>query len=323
MAAVSHPLPEIPYLRLRAQFRSVGEARLPAFKGSMFRGAFGRALRGAVCAMGPGQACESCSLQGPCVYTRIFETFVDGNPSPFLGGLDTSPRPYVFEPLSESQELAPGDLLETDLLLFGSAADLHAYAVLALSRMAPKGFGRDRHPFALDRVSVAGPSGSWTVVLDGSDGVASRTPVPLLILAPAVDRPSPERLTLRLVTPIRIQRQRRLQDHVSFRQFAFQMLRRVLEIAHFHVPGAEVSWNFQDFLRQADDVRVARADLRWEELSRYSSRQDRKHPLGGLVGEMELEGPLGPFLPLLETAEVLHVGKGATFGLGRVEVQAH
>lgn len=207
MPAVFHPLPEIPYLRLRAQFRSLGETRLPAFKGSMFRGAFGRALRAAVCAMGPGQACESCSLGGPCVYTRIFETFVDGRPSPFLEGLDTSPRPHVFEPLSDGQELAPSELVETDLLLFGASVELQAYAVLALSRMAAKGFGRDRHPFALDGVSVLEPSGGWTVGLDGSDGVASWSPVPPRILAPVDDRPSPERITLRFLTPTRVQSQ--------------------------------------------------------------------------------------------------------------------
>jgi CRISPR/Cas system endoribonuclease Cas6 (RAMP superfamily) len=35
---------------------------------------------------------------------------------------------------------------------------------------------------------------------------------------------------------------------------------------------------------------------------------------------MELEGDVAMFGPLLRTAEVLHVGKGATLGLGRVEV---
>jgi CRISPR/Cas system endoribonuclease Cas6 (RAMP superfamily) len=32
------------------------------------------------------------------------------------------------------------------------------------------------------------------------------------------------------------------------------------------------------------------------------------------------EGDLGPFLPLLRLGELLHVGKHATFGLGRYEV---
>jgi CRISPR-associated endoribonuclease Cas6 len=42
--------------------------------------------------------------------------------------------------------------------------------------------------------------------------------------------------------------------------------------------------------------------------------------LGGFVGEMEIEGDLEPLAPLLATAEILHVGKGATFGLGRIEI---
>ncbi len=43
--------------------------------------------------------------------------------------------------------------------------------------------------------------------------------------------------------------------------------------------------------------------------------------LGGLVGSLTLEGDLAPFGPLLRTGEILHVGKGATFGLGRLAVE--
>jgi len=42
--------------------------------------------------------------------------------------------------------------------------------------------------------------------------------------------------------------------------------------------------------------------------------------LGGFVGTMQLAGDLVFFAPLLVTAEILHVGKGTTFGLGRVRV---
>ena len=41
--------------------------------------------------------------------------------------------------------------------------------------------------------------------------------------------------------------------------------------------------------------------------------------LGGFVGTLDLEGDLAPFIPLLRTAEIVHLGKGATFGLGRSE----
>ncbi|HXO20887.1 MAG TPA: hypothetical protein VOA87_13305, partial [Thermoanaerobaculia bacterium] len=73
-------LPRIPYLRLRFTLRALGRARLPAYHGSLLRGAFGHALRRAVCVMGAEQACLSCRLRRACVHTRLFETFVEGEP---------------------------------------------------------------------------------------------------------------------------------------------------------------------------------------------------------------------------------------------------
>jgi hypothetical protein len=43
--------------------------------------------------------------------------------------------------------------------------------------------------------------------------------------------------------------------------------------------------------------------------------------LGGLVGTLDLEGNLAPFAPLFRAAEILHVGKNTTFGLGRIAVE--
>jgi hypothetical protein len=57
--------------------------------------------------------------------------------------------------------------------------------------------------------------------------------------------------------------------------------------------------------------------LDWQ---RYSNRQERKMDFGGLLGTVELDGDLAPLAPLLRTAEVVHVGKGATFGLGKLEL---
>jgi hypothetical protein len=69
-------------------------------------------------------------------------------------------------------------------------------------------------------------------------------------------------------------------------------------------------------------VRVTATDLRWQDWQRYSNRQGRAMEMGGFVGTVEIAGDLAPFLPLLRSAEVLHVGKGATFGLGRIAVEA-
>jgi len=39
--------------------------------------------------------------------------------------------------------------------------------------------------------------------------------------------------------------------------------------------------------------------------------------LGGLIGDIVYYGPITPFKPLLEAGELLHVGKGTSFGLGK------
>ena len=43
--------------------------------------------------------------------------------------------------------------------------------------------------------------------------------------------------------------------------------------------------------------------------------------MGGFVGEVEYQGELGEFVPLLRIGEKIHLGKGTGFGLGRYQVE--
>ncbi|MDR2218961.1 MAG: CRISPR system precrRNA processing endoribonuclease RAMP protein Cas6 [Methylobacillus sp.] len=63
--------------------------------------------------------------------------------------------------------------------------------------------------------------------------------------------------------------------------------------------------------------------INWWHWARYSSRQQRKMVLGGMVGTRKLSGDLTPFLPFLHIGQWLHVGKGATFGLGGYHLYTH
>lgn len=313
-------IPAIPYLRLRATLVAEAPARLPPFKGSMLRGAFGHALRRTVCVMGPEQPCVSCNLRAVCVYTRLFETFIEDEPPPFLRGLSTAPRPYVFEPGEERQEFSPEDPLGFDLLLLGQAVELQGYAALAIERMARAGLGVRRVPFRLESLRYEAAGGE---LLEGWDSRGrqwmAQAPAVLPALEGATAEQDSESVTLRFLTPTRIQVRKRPVEQPGFRLLAFHMLRRALEVAHFHLPGVEIDWDFEPPLERANDVEVSHR-LTWRDWDRYSNRQGRKMTLGGFVGEMTLRGELEPFGPLLRAAEILHVGKGATFGLGKVQV---
>lgn len=329
-AALRYTLPVIPYLRLRCTLRALAPAHLPAYKGSLLRGAFGHALRRIACAFGPDQPCATCRLRRACVYTRLFETFIEGEPPPFLRGLPTSPRPYIFEPQGEDRDLAPGDPLAFDLILIGQAAAHQAHALLAIERMAAGGLGRDRHRFELQSALILGADGAW------SEADSQRPATPLLAGAPlprtAVEAASissqapagniPAETTLHFLTPTRIKIRDHLAPSIGVRPLVFAMLRRILELAHFHVPGADLDWTFRPLLVHSSTLQIQASDLRWHDWQRYSNRQQTKMSLGGFVGRLDVAGDLEPLLPLLRATEILHVGKGATFGLGKVRVGA-
>lgn len=309
-----YPLPAIPYLRLRCTLRAEEEALLPSFKGSMLRGAFGWALRSSLCVMPPGQACVDCGLRSSCLYTRLFETFVEDEPPPFLRGERTAPRPYVVEAEDERRQFAPGDRLRFDLLLFGSAVDLQALAEVAVVRMAQRGLGERRRRFAAEEIAFLDAGGEFRPV------AAPGRPQAPPLLPPTNGLPGDE-ITLRFRTPARFKADGRLMPSLGFRALVFRMLARTLEIAHFYGDREAIDWQFHSLLRRADRVRVVERELAWKDLKRYSARQRTEMTLGGFVGSMRLAGDLTPFAPLLRTAEILHVGKATTFGLGRVEVE--
>ncbi|MFN7962425.1 MAG: CRISPR system precrRNA processing endoribonuclease RAMP protein Cas6 [Thermoanaerobaculia bacterium] len=313
------PLPQLPYLRLRFTLASVGEAELPPYHGSLLRGAFGHGLRSLACSFGPQQLCGRCPLARACAYARLFEPFGATEPDPYLAGRPCAPRPFVVEPLGGPGRLRPGAPLRFDLLLFGSAAELLPFAVLAVERMAAAGLGARRFPFRLAAVAFETQQGTFAPLARDPARPWALEALP----RPLAPRLGPcERLTLHFATPTRLKLEGSFQTPRSFAELAERMLRRSLELGHFYAPGGVPSWEIAPLLAKARRVRTAESRLHWQDWQRYSNRQGRKIELGGFVGTLELEGELGPFLPLLEQAEVLHVGKATTFGLGKVEVVA-
>ena len=184
--------------------------------------------------------------------------------------------------------------------------------------MAASGLGVRRARFELARAEAWAPDGSRRLLF--AEGRANAAP-PLPPSFPARNGIDPHRATLRLLTPLRIKERGHLADTLHFRSLVFAMLRRTLELAWFHVPGAPIDWSFRPLLERASGIRMT-SRVVWHDWERYSNRQQRKVTLGGLLGALEIEGEIDADLAsLLRTAEILHVGKGATFGLGKIKVE--
>ena len=334
---LSYQLPNIEYLKLRFHLSSQLNCTLPAWKGSLIRGAFGHSLRRTVCTMKRDLLCENCMLRSQCAYTRLFETFVTKPPPPFLKGLSNSPRPFIFEPMDYNKEYKQDDILWFDLVLVGNIIQYLPYIIFSIFQLGKTGLGRDRQPFELKQAFCLQPkieketnkesnntNGSnkndWKLIYDGERQRILFQPDVLFLTNSQTNKENFHSATIKFQTQTRIAVNNKLSMDFTFRELVFKMLRRILELAHFYMPGEECDWEFRDLLNAANDVTITNKNLHWQDQGRYSSRQKRKLKIGGFVGDIILEGDISPFSNLFNYAEILHVGKGATFGLGKINV---
>ena len=291
----------------RYQFRCVfeGEAILPQYKGSTFRGVFGHALKRVVCAL-KRQTCEDCLLKDQCLYTRIFET--------------RGPHPFVIEPPDTRQtRFSKGDAFDFQLLVFGAVNDHLPYFIYAFDQMGRLGVGRriegQRGQFSLREV-VCGDQ----VVYSAAEGVLHRAETERL----AVDSGDESsgrmtRLTVRLETPLRFKRDNRISGKLPFHVLVRLMLRRAKMLMIAFGDG-EPELDYSGLVHRAEGVAMAENRLRWFDWERFSQRQGQRMYMGGLVGSVTYEGDFGPYRGLLEMGEKVHLGKQTTFGLGKVGV---
>ena len=89
-------LPPMEIARYEINLRAKERTTLPPFLGSTLRGAFGHALKDAVCVM-PHRNCERCMLVDRCLYPYLFETPVPDGISQ-LRGQKNAPHPFILTP---------------------------------------------------------------------------------------------------------------------------------------------------------------------------------------------------------------------------------
>ena len=316
----------------RYLFRLVAETamHLPPFKGSTLRGGFGAAFRRSSCAEPDRPDCRGCLLGGVCAFSYCFATTRPAG-SEVLRSLDEIPRPFVLEPpAAAATEIPAGGALDFGLVLIGRAIEYFPYFLLSFRRLGEEGIGRDRTA-GLGRFAVAGvfalPGWSdgpgekiYEAERDFLHPEAVHTIGSEAVMARARDLAG-ERLIVEFLTMTRLKSGEGVVMRPDFHVFLRALLRRISALSYFH-GGERLEADFAGLAERARAVRLVRDGTFWRDFPRYSSRQEARMDLGGLVGEAVYEGELREFLPWLVWGELVHVGKNATFGLGRYRVHA-
>jgi hypothetical protein len=296
---------------------------LPPYKGSTLRGGFGNAFRRISCALKEAN-CNNCLLRTSCPYAYIFETAPPPG-SAALRNYESIPRPFVLEPPLETKtEYRPGEKLAFNLILIGRATNYLPYFIVAFRELGELGIGKMRRKYRLAEIQAVGlNNGESQLVYQAEDQLVRNTNLAIQIDQAELLRQKDEdktltRLGLDFLTITRIKFEENYVHHIELHMLIRSLLRRLSSLAYFH-HGWELELDFTGLIERAAEVRLVSDGTRWVDWERYSSRQDNKVNMGGLVGMVEYEGCLDEFLPLLRIGELVHVGKGAVFGMGKYE----
>jgi hypothetical protein len=297
---------------------------LPAYgRGAVLRGAFGITLRKSVC-HDLTLDCRACPIRRQCPYPEVFE------PAPPEGGDRLSsfsdiPRPFLFDPPTGSRtEFPAGEAVEFGLTVFGRTARLAPYFVAAFQKLADDGLGLTRATFDLADVaalSCEGGDRTSTPIYTGGQPLIrmSAPPVRAADLIQTGDE-TRGRLRLRFTTPVDIRDQGVFVRRPELGPLVRRLRDRASSLAAFYGDGP-LSLDFRGISSIADTVRLVEDRTRVIAVGRQSGRTGQRHDIGGFVGEATYEGSaIGKLMPLIRLGEVMHVGKHAAFGNGRMEV---
>jgi len=130
--------------------------------------------------------------------------------------------------------------------------------------------------------------------------------------------PPKQTATIEFKTPMRLKRRGRLvrPDDFQFHDLFRAALRRISSLAYFH-EAVSLDVDFAGLSAASRRVELLESNLRWYDWTRFSSRQQTRMKMGGLLGRIKLTASdTVPFWPYLWLGQFTHAGKGASMGLG-------
>ena len=290
---------------------------LYGFSGAMLRGAFGYALR-EQCCVTQMKECKQCMLYRQCQYPAIFERPpVTSN----LQKLNDPPPPYIIEPpLTVGKEIIPqGGFFRFNIILIGDQAiALFPLIIRAWERAFYKGLGADFVNISLDHILIE-PQQINPQRLEKN--TAGNWPIPDISTLPATPESNTlnQKVTIQLVTPLKIDKQKTLlKNNMRAQDFLMSLVTRY-DLLHELYAEDYHSLNFKVLREQAAAIK-GQPNFTPYDCARYSTRQKSRMVFRSVTGNMCLTGDLTPFLDILTLGQWLHVGSKTTFGLGQYQL---
>ena len=302
-------LSSLPIARYQFQFKVTQDIVLPEYSGSTLRGAFGRALRKISC-MTKQDNCKTCSLYRTCPYTSIFET-----PAPIthqIQQFSQVPNGYIIEPPEWGvQQFKVGDIFTFNIVLFGRLIEQLSLIAFAFKRAFEYNLAGGKADL-LDITYFSENSTACISILENGNIIDHNHHIFIPECLPQV-------MQLNIITPLRLQENGKplKPNEINLQRFLITLAKRISLLSEFHAQPLNLDFEYLiALLSQVEDSK----NLKWQDWTRYSSRQQQKMKLGGVVGKWTLTNIPSEWAKLIYIGQWLHNGKNATFGLGRYQI---
>lgn len=315
--------PRLRLLRLELTLVMDDPVELPAFRGNLWRGVLGPALKLIDDGMLPDIS------TGVIERGTLYRTFFESPPPPDAAKMrryNAAPHPYVVDApgTATSVHLPAGARERIGLTLVGRAATALEAVLAAFDFAARAGIGRSAGGArARGRARLVGARAVWrgddpdAVVLGEETGYCQVTaavpPVP----------PCPSRLRVLLATPLRLTQDGR---PVGPREFTpglllSSLVRRVSMLSEFF-GEASLETDFRALKAMWTSLVAREPRLAFTDQARWSGHQQKELDMGGLVGSftLDMRGAEALF-PYLWLGQWIHAGKGAALGMGAIRIR--
>ena len=291
-------------IRLTVNIEAIQKVSWPHYAGSTLRGAFGRALRKSAC-ITQKPVCDGCSFRENCSYGVVFDPVAPAKPlhPSFRDGI---PRYVLQPPPFGAAEMRIGQTLSFDFI-FLPGAEPHLKFSEHILKIAVENELISSGVFKLIKIESQYFKVGETSALELNNSTNEEL-----------------KIAIRWLTPLRLQQNGKpiVKPHLlDIHVFIRALLRRRAQwcqLTDKPVPDAT------PLLAAASRCRLNTNLLRWHDLERFSGTQNKKIPIGGLMGVAELLGPrdaIQLLMPVLSLVQQIHIGKQTAFGLGRYELE--
>ena len=291
---------------LNISFESTIEFKtLPTF---IFHSVLGKELRRLTCLF-KTRECSDCPIKNTCPYSVFFVTPIDKN-NEIIRGRDKGPHPYVISvyPFKKDENTKSITLTFT---IFGKLIDYFPYVYYSIIKAGQRGVFKNRIKYEVKDVKVNGVS-----ILKEDGNLSMDFERNVWSVDKKDNRPSDYTLKVTFLSPTRIKYRGSFLSDISFNDLINSGVRRVEFISKLY-------GSYDDGINSLDyDVKVVEKNIQWKDYIYYSARQREKLKLGGVVGDIQFYGKVDSnTLAVLKTAELLHIGKNPSFGLGKIQIE--